>query len=214
MRRSSHSPLTDRSSDRGRSRAARLALTAAVTAAALVIAGTASSAPTSKTAAGAQTFTFYTSVKNERFINNVDDLARGEGHNPFGNVTAVKPPTNEKVSGPLAGDEAMYAFQLFTDANHKSSAGNVIFVCWYNFNRDGFCDASFQLKDGTLIGKGAFNFSDKEFTLAVIGGTSKYRGVVGAVNILALGSATQSQPVYRIVPMLQAQRLSFSIQPA
>jgi hypothetical protein len=176
-----------------------------------VIAAGATASSTSA-AAGPQKFTFYTSVKNERFINNVDDLSRGEGHNPFGNVSSVKPPTNEKTAGPLAGDEAMYAFDLFTKPDHKTSAGNVIFVCWYNFNRDGFCDASFQLKDGTLIGKGAFNFSDTKFTLAVIGGTSKYRGQAGSVNVDALGAATQAQPVYRVVPMLQAQRLSFEIQ--
>jgi hypothetical protein len=170
-------------------------------------------ATTTKAAAKAQTFTFYTSVKNERYINNVDDLSRGEGHNPFGNVSSVKPPTNEKTSGPLAGDEAMYAFDLFSDASHKSSAGNVIFVCWYNFNRNALCDASFQLSGGTLIGKGAFNFSATKFTLAVLGGTSKYKGMTGAVQITALGAKTQAQPVYRVVPMLQAQQMSFSIQP-
>ena len=192
----------------------------ALTISALVAAGVASSSSgaattrSAKTAAGVQKFTFYTSLANERYINNVDDLSRGEGHNPFGNVSAVKPPTNEKVSGPLAGDEALYAFDLYTKPDHKSSAGDVIFVCWYNFNRDGFCDASFQLNGGSLISKGAFNFSATKFTMAVIGGTFKYRGQAGSVNVVALGSSTQAQPVYRVVPMLQAQRMSFEIQPA
>jgi len=169
--------------------------------------------PARGAASGARHFTFYADIKNERYINNVDDLSRGEGHNPFGNVSSVKPPTNEKTSGPLAGDEAMFAFGLSTDADHKHSAGDVIFVCWYNFNRDGLCDAAFQLKDGSLIAKGAFNFASQHFALAVVGGTSKYKGMSGAVTISALGAATQTQPVYRVVPMLQAQRMSFTIQP-
>jgi hypothetical protein len=185
-----------------------LLLTAVVAVGALVAAGVASSS------SGAQKFTFYSSVKNERYINNVDDLSRGEGHNPFGNVSAVKPPTNEKTSGPLAGDEAMYAFELYTNSDLKTSAGSAIFVCWYNFNRNALCDAAFQLSGGTLIGKGAFNFSDQKFSLALIGGTSKYRSTGGAVEISALGASTQSQPVFRVVPMLQAQRLAFLVEPA
>jgi hypothetical protein len=186
---------------------------AAVVAGALVLPAGATAHRAGTTVSRAQTFTFYSDVRNERYINNVDDLSRGEGHNPFGNVSSVKPPTNEKTSGPLAGDEAMFAFGLYTDADHKNSAGNVIFVCWYNFNRDGLCDAAFQLKDGSLIGKGAFNFSSPTFALAIVGGTSKYRGMEGAVQISALGAATQAQPVFRAVPMLQAQRMTFSIQP-
>jgi hypothetical protein len=190
----------------------RLVIAVSVVGATLFAAGAASSA--ARAAAGVQRFTYYSSIKNERYINNVDDLSRGEGHNPFGNVSSVKPPTNEKVSGPLAGDESMFAFNLFTDPNLKTSAGSVIFVCWYNFNRNGLCDAAFQLKGGTLIGKGALNFSDEDFTLALIGGTSKYRSMGGAVQITALGAKTQAQPVIRVVPMLQAQKLSFVVEPA
>lgn len=194
-----------------RHRSALLAL-AAVAALVAISAGTAGASATA--ASGAQRFTFYASVKNERYINNVDDLSRGEGHNPFGNVSSVKPPTNEKTSGPLAGDEAMYAFDLFTNSDLKTKAGSVIFVCWYNFNRNALCDAAFQLSGGTLIGKGAFNFADQTFSLALLGGTSKYRSTGGFVEISALGAKTQSQPVFRVVPMLQAQRLSFLVEPA
>lgn len=207
------------SDSRAVSRALRLAIAVSVVGAALFAAGAASSATSSATgstraAAGVQKFTFYSSIKNERYINNVDDLSRGEGHNPFGNVSSAKPSTNEKVSGPLIGDESMFAFDLFTNSDLKTSAGSVIFVCWYNFNRNGLCDAAFQLKDGTLIGKGAMNFTDENFTLALIGGTSKYRSMGGAVQITALGAKTQAQPVIRVVPMLQAQKLSFVVEPA
>jgi hypothetical protein len=176
--------------------------------------GVTSATASTKSASGVQRFTYYSSVKNERYINNVDDLSRGEGHNPFGNVSSVKPPTNEKTSGPLAGDEAMYAFDLFTNSDLKTKAGSVIFVCWYNFNRNALCDAAFQLSGGTLIGKGAFNFSNQQFSLALLGGTSKYRSTGGSVQISALGAKTQAQPVFRVVPMLQAQRLSFLVEPA
>jgi hypothetical protein len=198
----------------GFSRALRLLIAASVVGAALLGAGIASSSSGStKAAAGVQKFTFYASIKNERYINNVDDLSRGEGHNPFGNVSSVKPPTNEKVSGPLAGDEAMYAFNLYKDSSLKNSAGNVIFVCWYNFNRNALCDAAFQLSGGSLIGKGAFNFANEKFSLALIGGTSQYRSAAGDVEVTALGAKTQTQPVLRVVPMLQAQSLSFTINP-
>lgn len=69
------------------------------------------------------------------------------------------------------------------------------------------------MKDGSLIAKGAFNFSSTTFALAIVGGTSAYRGMSGAVQISALGTGTQAQPVYRAVPMLQAQRMVLSIQP-
>jgi hypothetical protein len=157
-----------------------------------------------------KTLVLYSAVKNERYINNVDDLARGEGHNPFGNVSAAPPPTNEKIAGPLAGDEGLYAFDLFTDSAHTSAVGNAIFICWYSFVRNGLCDASFQLDGGSLIGKGAFNFSSEKSTFAIVGGTGKYRSTGGEIQVSALGAATQTQPVVRVVPMLQAQRLQLT----
>ncbi len=165
---------------------------------------------------GTQQLSLYAVATKKAFINNTDDLARGEGHNPFGNYSrsTINTKSNEKVFGPFAGDAGVYAFALFTSASKKTSAGSAIFICQYGFDQNAFCDAAFQLKGGTLIGKGEFNFNSKTSTLAIIGGTSKYRSLKGVVNGLALGSATQAQPVHRVVPILQAQRLDFTIHPA
>ncbi len=186
----------------------------ALLAAGIVVGSSGAATGFARAATGVTHLTFYSDVKNERYVNNVDDLERGEGHNPLGNFSSLPPPKNETVSGPFTGDEGLFAFNLYTDAKLQKSAGTVIFLCWYNFDENGFCDASFQLNDGTLIGKGAFNFNATKFALAVIGGTSKYRRVKGAVEVTTLGSGTQAQPVYRVVPMLEAQRLDFAIQAA
>ena len=163
-----------------------------------------------------QAFTLYSTPTKHQFVNNTDDLARGEGHNPFGNYTSSSITTraNERLFGPFPGDEGEYAFSLSTSASHKTGAGSAIFICQYGFNLNALCDAAFQLDGGTLVGKGPVDFNSGKATLAIIGGTFKYRTTRGKVDLSALGSATQAQPVYRPVPMLQAQRLAFLIQPA
>jgi len=167
-----------------------------------------------QTRAGIKQITLYSSPTQSQFINQADGRARGEGNNPFGNYSgsSVTPPTNEKIFGPFPTDWGEYAFQLYTSASRKTSAGSAIFVCQYNFNQDSFCDASFQLDGGSLIGAGAANFNSSTFTLAIIGGTYKYRSMEGAVEVSAGGVATQTQPVARAVPMLQEQRLAFVIR--
>jgi hypothetical protein len=159
-----------------------------------------------------QELVLYSVPSQEQYLNNADDRARGEGNNPFGNYssTSVPPPPNEELFGPFPGDEGVFAFNLFTGSNLKTSAGSAIFVCQYNFNQDSFCDASLRLPNGTLIGKGTSNFNSTRFTLAIIGGTQNYRGTGGNLEISALGSATQAQPVRRAVPMLEEQRLTLS----
>jgi hypothetical protein len=160
-----------------------------------------------------QEFILYSVPSQQQYLNNADDRTRGEGNNPFGNYssTAVPPPPNEELFGPFPGDEGEFAFNLYTGSDLKTSAGSAIFVCQYNFNEDSFCDASLQLHDGTLVGKGASNFNSSRLTLAITGGTGRYRGTKGNLGISALGSATQAQPVRRAVPMLEEQRLALAI---
>jgi len=156
-------------------------------------------------------FTLYAVPVQHQFVNNADDRARGQGNNPFGNysTTFVAPPANEKLFGPFAGDEADFSFGLYNTVNAKNRVGVAIFLCQYNFNEGAFCDGSFQLKDGTLIGKGAYNFNATTFSLAIIGGTNSYRDLTGTVKIVTSGSTTQAPPVYRVSPMLESQRLEF-----
>ena len=60
--------------------------------------------------------------------------------------------------------------------------------------------------------QGDVDFTATTFTLAVIGDTAKYRGAKGRVELAALGKSTQVQPVVKAVPMLQTQRLVFTLQ--
>jgi hypothetical protein len=187
-------------------------LAAALVALACVAAGVLS---TTGAAAPPQKLTFYSVLTKQIFINNTDDLARGQGHNPFGNYAHSSTPTlrNEKLFGPFAGDEAEYAFALYTDKSHKTKAGSAIFVCQYDFNQNSFCDTAFTLGGGTVIAKGAFNFNATTYSLAIVGGTGSYRTIRGHLDGAALGPGTQRQPVHRSVPMLQQQRLSLQIAP-
>lgn len=173
-------------------------------------------ADSSAGANAAQTLTVYAVPTKKAFVNNHDDRARGKGKNPFGNYagSAAPTPTNEKLFGPSPGDEGLFSFNLFTNADRKTRTGSALVVCQYDFNENAYCDASFQLGGGSLVGKGAFNYNARTFSLAIIGGTTKYRGMTGHLEVKALGAATQAQPVHRAVPMLQAQRLTFVIQPA
>src|SRR5262249_32102967 len=120
--------------------------------------------------------------------------------------------TNETAHGPLPGDEGVFAFDLYHDPYSGSKAGSAVFVCWYNYNQNALCDASFQLAGGTLVGKGAFNFNASRTQLGLLGGPGTDRARAGAVHIVGLGSAaTQSRPVYRFAPIQQPQRLTFSV---
>ena len=124
----------------------------------------------------------YSVAEQEQYINNADDLSRGLGHNPFGNYTDQAPLANKSQAGPFPGDEALYSFNLYTNATRGKRAGIAVFTCQYNFDRNAFCDVSFQLNDGgTLLASGAFNFAASRFSLAVTGGYGKYVGVRGSV---------------------------------
>lgn len=140
-----------------------------------------------------QRFTLYAVSQKEQFVNNADDRARGQGKNPFGNYFNGFTPvsSSEKTLGPFPGDEGMYAFTVYSTPDLKTVAGSGVFICQYNFDKNGFCDAAYQLKDGTLVGKGAFNFSASSFNLAVIGGTYGYRGARGDLSVSVLPSRTQ-----------------------
>lgn len=149
-------------------------------------------------------------LAKQAFVNNADDRARGQGHNPFGNPSsAVTPPENEKIYGPFAGDEGEYAFTLDAPGRHR--AGAAIFVCQYDFDASSFCDADLFLSGGDLVLKGVSSFEGEKFTLGIVGGTGDYRGATGTVQVTARGAATQPQPVTRAAPMIQSQRLAITV---
>jgi len=126
----------------------------------------------------------YSIATHEQFINNNDDEARGDVNNPFGTISPNAASVVEKhYNGPFPGDEALFAFNLYTSASLKTMAGTAIYTCQYYFNKSAFCDASFALNNGALmIGAGTFGLNATTFALAVTGGYGKDGEVTGDVE--------------------------------
>jgi hypothetical protein len=170
-------------------------------------------------AAGAKSFTLYSSFQQLQYLDHADDRARGEGANPFGNYTHlyVPPQTNEKLYGPFAGDIGEYAFNLSSDAAISNTTGSAIFICQYALQRQSFCNADFQLSGGTLIAKGEYAFGAATITLAIIGGTGNERGATGEVVVTGATPSAANQPLvfYANPPslMVEPQRLAFVVSP-
>ena len=95
-------------------------------------------------------------------------------------------------NGPFPGDEAIFSFNLYSDAALTHRVGAAVFTCQYNLDANTFCDASFRLTNrGTLIAAGVFNFNAKRFTLAVTGGYHGFATQKG--SIAEVPSANHSQ---------------------
>jgi hypothetical protein len=186
----------------------------------VILAGGASAV--SAHAAAAKTFVVYSVPTSQQFVNNADDRARGQGINPFGNYRGTGIATQDEHVGPLPGDEGLYAYNLFPTSavKAKTQAGGAIFVCNYNFAKDGFCSVAFQLNGGSLIAVGDYSALVKHrFALAVTGGTGIYRGVTGSIEATSdnvVPSVSEIQVLSHEVPSLQleSQRLSFTILPS
>ena len=147
-----------------------------------------------------------------------DDRARGVGHNPFGNYRSpyVTLPSDELYAGPFPGDEAFIEYNLFHDSALKSSAGTAVFVCQYGLKKSSFCDATFQLSGGNLVGFDSSTFSATTYALALTSRTAGYRGMKGeVVATLSPASSANAFPLFAVAHGIvgQAQRLAFTIQP-
>jgi len=150
----------------------------------LVLAGFAAAALVSASVASARTtgakkLTIYSIATQEQFLNHEDDRDRGKGNNPFGNFKDSTTANKEAGVGPFAGDRAVFTFRLYRDPTMRRFLGYATFICQYAFNKNAFCNASYQLDGGQLMGQGAFNFSASTFQLAIVGGTGEYRGLTG-----------------------------------
>jgi hypothetical protein len=159
---------------------------------ALLVTVSATASPSGVAAEHAKTLTLYATAEQEQYVNNSDSLQRGEGNNPFGNYKDLEPLANKNANGPFPGDEALFSFNLYTGPSLQKRAGTALFTCQYNFNKNAFCDASFQLASGgTLIASGAFNFTASKFSLAVTGGYGAYVNKRG--SLLDAPSANHAQ---------------------
>ena len=172
--------MLERLADRNRLLAGRALIVGAVGAAILAAAVGAGDAAA---ATRAQKVVLYSVAEQEQYIDNSDSLTLGQGDNPFGNFKDVSGVTQKNSHGPFPGDEAVFSFNLYKDANLKTRVGAANFTCQYNFSKNAFCDAAFQLKNGsTLIAEGAFNFNAGKFTLAVTGGYGSYANTTGVMQ--------------------------------
>lgn len=142
-------------------------------------------------AAAPQRLVIYSVAEQEQFVNNADDRARGEGHNPFGHYNDLQSSTAEPKSGPFPGDEAVFSFNLYAKPSLGKKVGAAVLTCEYNFNGNAFCDAAYTLSGGTLIASGAFNFNAGDFALSVSGGYEKYGGDIGVLSASPAANHTQ-----------------------
>jgi hypothetical protein len=171
-----------------------------------------------KSATATRSLVLYSAPTQFQYDDFADDRGRGEGNNPFGNYRApfTALPTDEFHYGPFPGDEAFLEYELYTDTSLKTSAGSAVFICQYGFHKSSFCNASFQLKGGTLAGFLTSTFNATSYTLAITGGTSTYRGLKGEVDgSLSAAAGANASPMFTNPPGIfgRSQRLAFTIQP-
>ncbi len=193
---------------------AALSIASLITALATASTRAATASPLTTTASSG--LVVYATFQQVQYDNHADDRARGLGHNPFGNTIPAyaAATTNEKIYGPLTGDQGAYAFNLYSSTSLTHSAGTSILYCQYNFAKNGFCDDSFQLAGGSILSEGAFPVSAQHFTLAIIGGTGKYRGAKGTIEATASPTGHAGEPEFYANPAgleVESQRLAFAI---
>lgn len=177
---------------KGVSLSALLALSALALGASLLVAGGAMGSP--KRVAAQRTITLFSLPTHEAFVANADDEVRGDVSNPFGthiSRSASGLSNLDEKSGPFPGDEALFSFKIYTTSSLNVSAGSAVFTCQYYFDKNAFCDVSFQLQGGTLVGAGAFNFNAGKFALAITGGYGKYSGASGDLQATSSGKLAQ-----------------------
>jgi hypothetical protein len=141
-----------------------------------------------------QKLTVYAVPATVQFMNHADDRLRGMSSNPF-NLKAQTVIFNdngkEKGNGPFAGDDILYAFKLFADAERTQPTGTAIFTCYYGFGKRATCDSYFDLAKGLLLASGQVPFGKTHFTLGVTGGTHAYLGALGQLNAVPAAKNAQ-----------------------
>lgn len=163
---------------------------AALTVAAVCVAGIVASPGTAATAPRA--LTIFTVASGVQFINTGDDRARGVKNNPFDATTnKLRPKVSETGNGPFAGDVAVFGFDLYKTRALKEGNGTASYTCFFNYARRALCQAYYELRGGTLTAAGPVDFNDTGFTLVVTGGTKKYIAARGQVSSAQAGPKAQ-----------------------
>jgi hypothetical protein len=129
-----------------------------------------------------QRVTLYSVANGEQFLRYSDDRQRGYGNNPFGNFKDTHATINRHKNGALPGDIDQFEFNVYKGADLKQRIGTAKITCQYNFNLHAFCDATYQLQNGTLVGAGPIDFNTPGFAIAITGGTGAYQGLRGELD--------------------------------
>jgi hypothetical protein len=170
---------------RGRRVAALVAAVGLVLASASVaVAGTA----TGSRASAKRVLTVYSVATGLQYINSADDSARGKSNNPFDpDTNKLAPKGSAAGDGPVAGDIAVYAVDLYSDLTLKRHAGTGVYTCYFNYHQHALCRAYYKPSaGGSLVASGPVDFNASGFTIVITGGTKTYLGARGEINVAAI----------------------------
>ena len=154
-------------------------------AAVVLLAAALPAATASGSARATQKLTVYAVPATVQFMNHADDRLRGMSTNPFklkAQAAILNANGKEKGNGPFPGDDILYSFKLFADAERTQPSGTAIFTCYYGFGKRATCDSYFNLAKGLLLASGQVPFGTTHFMLGVTGGTQGYLGALGQLN--------------------------------
>ena len=148
-------------------------------------AGASTGAAGTRTAAGMRTVTVYSVATGLQYINTEDDRERGRTNNPLDNAAnKLWPKSSEGGNGPFAGDVAVYAVKLFREPGRKRAAVTGVYTCYFNYDQHALCKAYYKITGGgTLLASGPIDFSSSGFKIVVTGGTQRYIGVRGELDV-------------------------------
>jgi hypothetical protein len=150
-----------------------------------VTAAATAAVPTARAATQARSLFFYAKPTRAQFINRADDRARGLKSNPF-NAEIVPPPpkANTGKKGGRAGDNALFAFKLYSGPRLARLVGTAVYTCTFNFAHEAICEADFEFSHGSMIAMGPARLGSKfsEIILPVTGGTGRYAGAHGQMT--------------------------------
>jgi len=160
----------------------------------------ATTAPAAPAKAG-RSFVVYAKPTRAQFVNHADDRVRGKITNPFDPDLLPTPPNaNSGKKGARAGDDALFSFALYSDADLTRRIGNAIYSCTFNFAQEAICEANFTLRGGTMIAMGPAQLDGSTIVLPVTGGTGPFAGAHGQLSSKSAGTAKNAQIVrFRLV---------------
>ena len=92
-------------------------------------------------APGDRRLTVYSVATGLQYINTADDRARGKVNNPLDSTANKLAPKSSGRNGPFAGDVAVYALRLYSDAAAKRPVGSAVYTCFFNYDRHALCQS-------------------------------------------------------------------------